>query len=469
MALDRLFHPESVAFVGFTLNPRDWGSSTVPAGFLDFGFTGKFYLVSRSGKSKAGVKSFTSLSEVPGTVDFVVCNVPARAVNDVLGECATKGVRFVHIMTSGFSETGSDEGRQLEAELLETARSNGIHLVGPNCPGIFCSEARIAFSSTLPMEKGGVGWFAQSGGHLIRFMQMAGSRGVRFSKAVGIGNAIDLDANSFMEYFSRDEETKIICCYVEGLKDGRRFLSLAEEASRAKPVIILKGGTTVAGARAAVSHTGSMAGDDLLWDALCNQAGIVRVYSIDEMVDTILPFVFLPPLRGRNVAVLGYGGGIGVQAADDCERAGLRVPPLPAEIKDRLASFTPAPNNSVKNPVDSMHLVFSQNDWIETVQLASSWEVIDLVIFLLPVDMIPVWLFDVLEDMVSNIIASSRVCAKPAAVVLHDTNSPGIPADVPAARKRLIDAGFPVFGNVSQAAWAISRCLNYYGERKRHS
>ena len=465
--LEELFHPRSIAFVGFTSDPTDWSSRVMPRALIDFGFEGKLYLVSRSGKQMPGLQTFTSFTEVPEPVDLVVCNIPARATPGLVEECVAKGVRFVHLVTSGFSETGYEEGRELERRIVEIARRGGVRLVGPNCPGFYCPGSHFSFSSMLPQESGMVGWFSQGGGHCIRFLRMAAARGVRFSKAVAMGNAADLDATAFMEYFGQDEATKVICCYVEGMRDGQRFLNLAQKASQAKPVIIHKGGHTAAGTRATASHTGSLAGDNLVWEALCRQAKIIRVYSIDEMVNTVLPFALLPPLPGRKVAVLGYGGGVSVQAADDCEGAGLEIPLFPSELRERLASFTPVANNSVKNPVDTQHLVFGRAEWVETVKLATDWEGIDLVIFPIAIDMMPLAEEQsILEAMVDNIIAAREVCSKPAAVVLHQGVSATMSAAVTVAANKLCAAGFPVFSTLAEAAGALARCLCYYETRK---
>jgi len=467
--LEELFYPRSVAFVGFTSAPSDWSSRMMPRALIDFGFEGRVYLVSRSGEQLPGLQTFTSFTQVPEPVDLVVCNIPARATPGLLEECVAKGVPFVHLVTSGFSEIGYEEGRQLERQIVEIARRGGIRLLGPNCPGFYCPASHFSFSSLLPRESGTVGWFAQSGGHCIRFLRMAGARGVRFSKAVAMGNAADLDAAAFMEYFSQDEATKVICCYVEGVRDGQRFLSLARKASLVKPVIIHKGGHTSAGTRATASHTGALAGNDIVWEALCQQAKVLRLYSIEEMVNTVLPFALLPPPKGRKVAVLGYGGGLSVQAADDCERAGLEVPPFPSELRERLASFTPVPNNSVKNPVDTQHLVFSRAEWMETVRLATGWEGVDLAIFPVAIDMMPLLEEeDILETMVENIIAAKEVCSKPAVVVLHQGVSASMSAVVTAAASKLCAAGFPVFPTLAEAARALARCLSYY-EASRES
>ena len=254
---------------------------------------------------------------------------------------------------------------------------------------------------------------------------------------------------------------------MEGMRDGQHFLSLAKKISQVKPVIIHKGGYTKAGCRATASHTGALAGDDLVWKALCRQAKIIRVYSIDEMVNTVLPFTLLPPLQGKRVALLGYGGGGCVQAADDCESAGLEVPPFSNELRERLASFTPLVNNSVKNPVDTQHLVFGQAEWMETVKLVTEWDGIDLAIFLIATDTMPVLEEQsILETIVDNIIASRKVCSKPAAIVLHVGLSATMSSAITAAAGKLRAAGFPVFPTLAEAAQALIRCLHYYEARQ---
>ena len=204
----------------------------------------------------------------------------------------------------------------------------------------------------FPRESGPVAFISQSGGHAIRFPRRASGWGIRFSKVASYGNACDVNECDLLEYLSEDPETKIITGYLEGVKDGPRFFHLLQEVTKSKPVILLKGGLTRGGARAVQSHTGSLGGEEAVWDALFKQSGTIRVSSPEELLDTTLAFLHLAPLRGRRICAVGGGGAITVGAADAFERVGLSVPLFPAELQKKLLSVMPSVGTSARNPVD---------------------------------------------------------------------------------------------------------------------
>ena len=223
-----------------------------------------------------------------------------------------------------------------------------------------------------------------------------------------------------------------------------------------------KGGHTKAGTRAAASHTGSLTGEERIWDAACRQASAIRVHSIEELVDTVLAFVFMDPPKGRNVAVVGYGGGVSVQAADDCESAGLSVPLFPRDIRDRLDSFTPDANNSIRNPVDTQWLVWDPSKFVDTVRIASEWEGIDFLIMPVAIDMFPIEReHELLAQMIDSIVLAKEVCSKPMAVVLHEGTSPQILGKTLYLQEKLSCLGLPVYPSLGRAAKAISRFINH--------
>ena len=357
-SIDDIFHPRSIALVGTSPDPNNWAGQMIPEALLEFKYDGNLYFVSRKSSEMWGFKTYSRIKDIPASIDYVICSIAARHTPKLMEDCASKGVKAVHLFTSGFSETCKEEGIRLEERITRIARNNGIRIIGPNCPGIYCPESRLTFSPILPKEGGTVACLSQSGGHCIRFLRLGTSRGLRYSKAVAYGNGSDLSVTDFLEYLAHDPLTKVIALYIEGVRDGRRFLDVLKSTSKIKPVIVHKGGHTKAGTRAAASHTGSLTGEDKIWDALFRQTSAIRVHSIDELVDTVLSFVFMAPPKGNNAAVVGYGGGISVQAADECESAGLSVPLLPPEIRDQLESFTPDANNSIRNPIDTQWLVW---------------------------------------------------------------------------------------------------------------
>jgi acyl-CoA synthetase (NDP forming) len=208
-------------------------------------------------------------------VDYVISTVPAKAAPGLIAECARKGVKAVHFCTAGFSETGEEEGLRLEPQLAALSKKTGIRIIGPNCMGIYCPASRLSFNTDFPKESGPVGLISQSGGNTESLIRRVVPRGVRFSKAISYGNACDLNESDFLEYLAGDPETEIIGLYIEGVKDGERFPQILRKAAEKKPVILLKGGITEGGARAALSHTGSLAGSEVIWRSLCNQLGVI--------------------------------------------------------------------------------------------------------------------------------------------------------------------------------------------------
>ncbi len=353
--LDFLFHPRSVAIVGISGKKRDWNAGKM---FLNIyrhsGFTGPIYPVSRSAEEIKGLKCYPSLVDIPGPVDYVISSIPATGVLQLMDDAAAKGVRCIHFFTAGFSETGEEDGEELERRVLEKARSAGIRLIGPNCMGLYCPSSGLSFGYGFPHEPGPVAFISQSGLNAEDLVNEGKLCGVRFSKVISFGNAADLNESDFFEYCTADPETQIIISYIEGVKEGGRFLRTLKAASAAKPVIILKGGLTGAGSRAARSHTGSLAGSPQVWDALCRQAGVLSVESLEDLVDMAITFRFLKTPAGRGLAIIVIGGGASVLAADSAEKIGLRLPALSDGAQAELRQFTPIAGTSVRNPLDTV-------------------------------------------------------------------------------------------------------------------
>ena len=250
-------------------------------------FEGRLYPVNPKVDEILGLKAYPNVRDIPGPVDHVICSIPAPLVPQLIEDCVAKGVKVVHMFTAGFSETGEEEGVRLEAKILQIAKRGGIRLIGPNCMGIYCPSSHISFDEAFPKESGVVGFFSQSGANASELAHMGALRGIHFSKVVSYGNALDLNEVELLEYFIQDPETEIIAAYIEGVKDGQRFVRLLREAAQVKPTIVLKGGRTQSGTGAVASHTGSLAGEDEVFDALCRQMGAIRVYSLEELADVI--------------------------------------------------------------------------------------------------------------------------------------------------------------------------------------
>jgi acyl-CoA synthetase (NDP forming) len=305
------------------------------------------------------MKAYPTLRDIPGPVDFVISVVPAREVLKMIEDAAQKGVKGIHLFTARFAETGRPEAARLEQEILQLARSLGIRLIGPNCMGVYYPAEGISFQEEFPKQSGPVALASQSGNVAGEIVYSAALRGVFFSKAISYGNAIDLNESDYLEYYAQDPETKIILMYIEGVKDGKRFFDVLRHTTPVKPVIIIKGGKGQAGARATASHTASLAGSMQIWQAMVAQAGAVSVETPDELIDLAASFRFLPPIRGKRVGVAGGAGGASVIGADECEKAGLEVIPLPPEFRQELKDRGISIWDWLSNPAD---LSIREND-----------------------------------------------------------------------------------------------------------
>ena len=346
-----IFYPKSIAVIG-SFDPDKYGEIYLKA-LLGFGYKGKVYPINPNCDKKIfGLKIYSSIGNIPGPVDYATIGVPAPAVPAVVEDCLIKGVKAVQIHTAGFGEAG-EAGEKYEKQLTEIA-AKGIRILGPNCFGAYSPGGGLTIppGQYLPREIGPVGCFCQSGGLSVRISRRASGMGIRFSKVISYGNACDINESDLIEYLSLDPETKIIACYIEGVKDGHRFFKLVREVSKTKPVIIWKAGVTQSGARAVRSHTASLGGEKVVWDAFFKQTGAIGVNSFENFLDSILAFFYLAPYRSQKVCVIGGGGGISVSAADTCDKLGISLPTFTGDLGRQLAAILPAVGISVSNPLD---------------------------------------------------------------------------------------------------------------------
>ncbi|MGB8707759.1 MAG: CoA-binding protein [Dehalococcoidia bacterium] len=349
--LETAFHPESIAVAGASEDPLSFGHQFLRH-LLDYNYTGHIYPVNPNKESILGLKAYPDLKSIPGPVDYVICCLPASMVLGLLAECPAKGVKIVHLVTARLSETGRQEAVELEAEMLKAARRLNIRLIGPNCMGIYYPRGRIANGYNLPREAGNIGAVFQSGGSSTMLIRYGELRGLRFSKVISYGNALDIDESYLLNYLAQDDETEIIAAYFEGVKDGRKFLEALTAAARVKPVIAIKGGRGIAGSKAVTSHTAAIAGSASVWETVFKKAGVIPAQDLNELVDLLVAFSFLPPIMGYRVGILSAGGGLSVMSADICEEAGLTVPPMPAKIREELKIKAPEIWDWIGNPID---------------------------------------------------------------------------------------------------------------------
>ncbi|MFX1265349.1 MAG: acetate--CoA ligase family protein [Promethearchaeota archaeon] len=355
--LDRLFNPSSLAIIGASKHERKSGGRFLKGLIFNSGFKGKLYPVNPRESEVMGLPCYSSIMDIPGEVDLAIITVPAGLVPQCMVECSQKGVRFAIVHGAGFSELGT-EGKELESEMLKAARQGGPRIIGPNCMGLYCPEADInTILADVHYEKetGPVAFAGQSGWVTENFIEMGYERGLRFSKAVSIGNQSDLTIEDMLEYFGNDSDTGVIGFYIEGIKRGKEFLRLAKEVSKKKPIIVWKSGRSEVGVRAVASHTGSLAGNHVVFDAALSQSGIIAARNLEELVDLAVGFTCPVLPAGKKVGLLMEAGGGASAGADAAEALGLEIPTLSTESQKelvaRLEGILP-PFSSPRNPVD---------------------------------------------------------------------------------------------------------------------
>jgi acyl-CoA synthetase (NDP forming) len=466
--IDAIFHPRSIAIVGASANPDTPGYDYLHT-LQQFGYQGRIYAVNPKADEILGLPVHHSLREVAGQIDYVISCVPNAFVLDLVDDCAAKGVKALQLFTGRFSETGQPDAIDLEHRLLAAAQGAGVRLIGPNCMGLLYPKLGISFRTDMSREAGTVGFLSQSGNLLFELTHFGGSRGLRFSKAISYGNALDLSESDFLDYFAEDSETKVIGAYVEGVKDGRAFLAALKRAAARKPVIVLKGGRTRAGGRAAASHTAALAGTSDVWNAAVAQAGAMSVGTVEELIDMLIAFDFMKPPAGRRLAMVGAGGGRSVLTADLCEELGLPVPPLPDDVQRKVAEKAPDLAGWLTNPVDQSMLAGSGLGGAQVLEWLDEGSGIDLLV----ANVGEPWAFgrpnaeSIIPRVTERFIQIGTKTQKPFAVVLgpSDYSDESQWRLVSAARERLVEAKIAVFPSVERAVRTLARMAAYWERR----
>ncbi len=377
--LRRILYPENVAVIGASGTFGKWGQvilSNIVAG----GFKGRIFPVNPKGGTIFGLKAYSSITDVKESIDLAFITTPARTVPGLVEDLGKKKVRGAVIITSGFSEI-DEEGKALEKRIVAIARKYGIWIIGPNTMGVICPHADLFATGSHPRPlKGTVAFISQSGNLGNQLVHWAEQQGVGISLFVGSGNEAMLTCPDYLEYLAQDPDTKSVVLYLENVGDGVRFMKAARELNRRKPIILLKGGITAAGKRAAASHTGAMGGEEVVFRGACRQAGILKVNVPSDLLSLSAGFSALPLPKGNRVGIVTLGGGWGVVTADECAQKGLVVPELPEDVVGTIGKYLPE-FWSRGNPVD---LVGTRNldAPVVAVEELMKWEGIDAVLCL---------------------------------------------------------------------------------------
>ncbi|HWP60933.1 MAG TPA: CoA-binding protein [Candidatus Acidoferrales bacterium] len=460
MIEDELFNPSSVAIVGATNDPQKRGNSTIR--FLErAGFRGAIYPVNPKYNEVRGYKCYPTLDAIPGPVDHAVCCLPAQRVPALAEECVRKRIKLLHVYSAGFSETRIPERIELERQLVSILRAGGVRLLGPNCMGIYRPAAGLAFNTHSPTQPGTVSLISQSGGNASDLGRMASVRGLRFNTVVSYGNAADIDETELLEFFARDAGTEVIGAFIEGVREMPRFLDTLSDVSRTKPVVIVKGGVTQAGARAAAAHTGALA-SAAAWEAVWANTRAVPAANMEELADVLLAFQSLKAPAGPNVGVVGIGGGDAIQAADDLETAGLKVPELRPETQAAIREFTPLAGTSVNNPLD-LNVMRQAEKLGRILDLVAREAAIHTVAVVLRVDQTlgnPQGgrTFAEMVEAVERFCAGS---AKPVVIVARALGSLESFATALKLQEKFDRIGAPVYPSITRAAQALGKYLRY--------
>ena len=457
--LDAVLRPRSVAVIGASRERGTIGAELFH-NLIAHGFAGVVYPVNPRAPVVQSVRAYPDLAHLPGPVDLALIAVPAAQVLEAVRACAAHGVQGVVVISAGFKEVG-DEGAARERELVEVVRAHGMRLVGPNCLGVVNTEPAVRLDATFaPVfpPPGMVAFSSQSGALGLAILETATQLNLGISHFVSIGNKADVSSNDLIEYWERDPGTAVILLYLESFGNPRRFTRIARRVARRKPIAIVKSGRTRAGMRAAMSHTGSLAGTDKAVDALCVQSGVIRTDTIEELFDVAMLVAHQPIPRGRRVGIVTNAGCPGIMASDACESHRLEVPELGEATLEGLRAFLPR-EAGIRNPVDMIASARPES-FERAVHLVADDPGIDavLVIYVPPIVTQP-------EEVAQAIVRGAEAAG-------HAAAARGVPAKpvlacfmgshgVPDALRSLSESNVPSYTFPESAAIALARAADY--------
>ena len=459
--LHAILAPDSIAIVGASADPTKRGYKAM-VGLIQDGYRGRIYPINPKTPEILGIKTLPDLAALPHGVDLALVCTPAASVPAIIAQCGERGVRGAVILASGFRESGTD-GAALEDQTLAAARTGGVRLIGPNTSGMFNLHKKVNLLALNNVRPGHIGFISQSGNMLLSLVLEAEHNGyVGFSTYVGPGNQTDIGFNDYLRYLGEDPHTRVATLYVEGFRDGQRFLQVARDTTRRKPVVVYKSGSTAAGSQAARSHTGALAGSYAMTVDVLRQAGVTVVRQSDEILPVAEALADLPAARGRRIAVISDGGGQATIAADRLAEAGLELATLADDTRARLAALL-FPQASTLNPVDVAGSTDANPALLaDCLALAAADENVDAVFL---VGMFGGYARRFAEHLLGDemrgaeaILELAARCGKP--IVLYSLYAPVKPP----ALRRLHEAGLPVYASIEHAV----RVLAALAERGEH-
>jgi len=456
-SLHSLLSPSSVAVVGASRSRGTIGAE-IFHNLVSSSFNGPVYPVNRTADVVQSVRAYRSVAEIPGPIDLAVISVPATEVAAAARACAARSVGALVVISAGFAESDA-EGAARQRELLQICRDAGIRLVGPNCMGVVNTDPAVrlnaTFAPTYPPE-GRVGFLSQSGALGLAVIEHAAQRGIGLSTFVSVGNKADVSGNDLLAYWEDDPKTDVILMYLESFGNPRKFARMARRVGRSKPIVVVKSGRSVAGARATSSHTGALvAASDVTTDALFRQTGVIRTETLGELFDVSALLANQPLPKGKRVAIVTNAGGPAILAADACEAAGLEVPPLSAATREALAAFLPAAA-STANPVD-MIASAGATEYARTLAAIAADPGIDAIIVMFTPPLVTR-----AADVAAGIRGSVRDFARRLPVLAVFLSATGVPPELRDANVRI-----PSFAYPEDAARALAHVVHYAAWRGR--
>jgi len=447
--IHNLLNPKSIAIVGV---PRRMNAGKIfLVALKEQGFPGRIYPVHPEAQEIDGFKAYPTVTAIPGPVDLAIIQVPIHSTLEVVRECAAKGVKGAVLYTAGYKETGTDKGKEEEEELARFARSSGMRIIGPNCMGFYVPKTGLSFFPQLSRDPGPVSIITHSGSLGNILCRIGPSKGLRFSKAVSLGNECDLSSADFLAYLGNDPETTVIGAYLEGIRKGPYFLEALKEASLEKPVILWKSGLTPEGSKAAASHTGALKGSREIWGGVIQQTGAIPVEGFGVWVDTMMAFSMLPSRVGDRMAIISGPGGLAVSTAEACGRAWLRLAEISPQTKEALAEFIPPTGTSLHNPIDvGLTASFDVNMYYEAARIVAADPGVDTIVVV-----------GTGIDPETNRLFTEKIIQ-----IKNETKTPfvmvSIPGFDPTLAQTFCQAGIPFYETAEQAMNAYARVLRYH-------